>query len=46
LRIIGSKHIRQHAENAFVLIDCITPQMEAGFLHCFRDGFVVSFSEA
>jgi hypothetical protein len=29
LRVIGGKHIRQHSQNAFLLVDCITPQMSA-----------------
>jgi hypothetical protein len=37
---------RKHADNAFVLVDCITPQMGACLLHRLCDGFVVSFGEA
>ena len=40
LRIIGGEHIRKHADNTFMLFDCITPQMGA----C--DSFVVSFGDA
>jgi hypothetical protein len=46
LSVIGGKHIRQHCQNAFLLVDCIAPQMEASALQRKGDGFVVSFGEA
>jgi hypothetical protein len=46
LRVISGEHIRKHADNTFVLFDCITPQMGACLLHRLGDSFVVSFGEA
>jgi hypothetical protein len=46
LRVIGGEHIRKHADDTFVLVDCITPQMGSCFLHRLCDSFVVSFGEA